>query len=243
MTLQKIEIDEDIALEVASHEAVIRQAYKDSVGKWTWSVGLTSASGHNVERYIGKPQPMQKCIDVYIWALRNYSKQVLEAFAGYHLTKNEFAAALSFNWNTGAIKRAAWVKSVKLGHRALARAQFMNWVTPKEITARRRAERDLFFDNKWSNNGTTIEYTKLTSRHRPVWSSAVRRDISREVDRAINIGLPTAILKPTAPMQLDAPLDAPTLTPSAVVDKPVETVYTLESFMQLLKRWLLAPKE
>jgi len=46
-------VDYDVAMEVASHEAIIRQAYKDSEGVWIWSVGLTSATGHVVERYIG----------------------------------------------------------------------------------------------------------------------------------------------------------------------------------------------
>ena len=41
-----------VALEVAHHEAVIRQTYLDSEGVNTWSVGLTSASGHNVDRYM-----------------------------------------------------------------------------------------------------------------------------------------------------------------------------------------------
>ena len=46
------------ALEIASHEALIRQAYKDSVGVWTWSVGLTSATGHDVLRYKANPNPL-----------------------------------------------------------------------------------------------------------------------------------------------------------------------------------------
>ena len=53
-------VDYDVAMEVAGHEAIIRQAYKDSKGIWTWSVGLTSATGHVVERYIGKPQSLDR---------------------------------------------------------------------------------------------------------------------------------------------------------------------------------------
>ena len=66
-------VDYDVAMEVASHEAIIRQAYEGSHGIWTWSVGLTSATGHVVERYIGKPQSLEHCLSVYVWALDNYA--------------------------------------------------------------------------------------------------------------------------------------------------------------------------
>ncbi len=56
-----------VALEVLTHEAIVRQAYKNPGDVWTWSVGLTSATGHKVERYIGKPQSLTHCLRVYAW--------------------------------------------------------------------------------------------------------------------------------------------------------------------------------
>jgi GH24 family phage-related lysozyme (muramidase) len=167
-----------VALEVAHHEAVIRQAYKDSVGKWTWSVGLTNASGHNVERYIDSPQPLSKCLEVFVWALERYAEDVREVFSGYDLTEEQFAAALSFHWNTGAIKRASWVKHWKSGDYRTARKRFMDWKRPPEIEERRKAERDLFFVGVWHNQGTMPEYTRVHSNHTPDWSSRVERDVS-----------------------------------------------------------------
>ncbi|WMT92818.1 hypothetical protein [Pelagibacterium sp. H642] len=38
------------ALELASHEALMPQTYKDSVDVLTWCVGMTNATGHRVER-------------------------------------------------------------------------------------------------------------------------------------------------------------------------------------------------
>src|SRR5690606_24496553 len=153
-------VDFDVAIEVACHEGIVRQAYKDSVGVWTWSVGLTNATGHNVERYIGKPQPLEHCLAVYVWALDKYAEAVRRAFRGHTLTKAQFAAARSFHWNTGAIERASWVNHSKAGNMAAAKKAFMNWTKPPEITGRRRAERDLFFDGKWANKGTMTEYTR-----------------------------------------------------------------------------------
>ena len=103
-------VDADVALEVASHEALVRQTYLDSVGVKTWCVGMTNATGHRVERYIGKPQTVQHCMNIYAWALANYAGQVRDAFKARPLTKAQFAAAVSFHWNTGGIGRAAWVR-------------------------------------------------------------------------------------------------------------------------------------
>lgn len=52
----------------------------------------------------------------------------------------------------------------KAGKVAEAKLAIMNWVKPPEIKGRREAERDLFFDGKWSNNGIMTEYTRLTAK-------------------------------------------------------------------------------
>ena len=179
-----------VALEVAAHEGLVRQAYKDSVGIWTWSVGITDASGHKVERYIGKPQPLEKCLDVWLWVMQRYADAVNREFHGWNLTEEQFAAALSFHYNTGAISRASWVKHWKAGDMAKAKKAFMDWKRPSEIIPRRRAERDLFFDGKWSGDGKITEYTRVTSRGTPDWGSARRVDIS---------GLVYDLLNPTQP--------------------------------------------
>jgi lysozyme len=173
------------AIEVASHEAIVRQAYKDSVGVWTWSVGLTSATGHDVTRYIGKPQTMQRCLEVYVWALDKYADRVRKAFAGYPLSEAQFAAALSFEWNTGSIGKASWVRLWKEGKIAAAKSAFMDWSKPAEIVPRRQKERDLFFDGKWSNNGTVTEYTRVSANGTPVWGSAKKVNIEADLKAAL----------------------------------------------------------
>ena len=204
-------VDHAVALEVASHEAIIRRAYKDSVGVWTWSVGLTSATGHNVERYIDAPASLQKCLDIYVWALRRYAKQVDEAFAGVNLTKTQYAAAVSFHWNTGGIKKAAWVRHFKAGNIDKARTAFMSWRKPASIIGRREAERDLFFDGVWSNRGTMTEFTRLTKKHTPVWASGRTIDVSEELRPAFGA------VEDQAPIDLkpkpNAKVTQPTLSP------------------------------
>ena len=173
------------ALEIIGHEAVVRQAYKDSKGIWTWSIGITSASGHNVERYIGKPQTMEYCLAVYVWLLERYLKDVEAAFTK-PLEEHQRAAALSFHWNTGAIKRASWVKEFNKGNIAKAKVAFMQWKKPPEIEERRKKERDLFFDGKWSATGKVTEYTRITSKGSPDWTSGKKVDITKELTKALS---------------------------------------------------------
>lgn len=215
-----------VALEVATHEAIIRKAYKDSVDVWTWSVGLTSATGHDVTRYIDNPAPLERCLEVYVWALDRYADQVREAFAGHELTEAQFAAALSFHWNTGGIKRASWVRLWKAGKIAEAREAFMNWRSPPEIVERRRKERDLFFDGVWAQDGYMVEYTRLTKRYTPVWSSARRIDVRDALGEALKRHCRGAAenAEDFAP-DPDAEVPVPTLSPATkkAAEAPVRT--------------------
>lgn len=195
-----------VALEIAHHESMIREAYKDSVGVWTWSIGITSMSGHSVERYIDNPQSIEKCLGVYIWLLEHkYAPAVRRAFKGFNLTEAQFAAALSFHWNTGAISRASWVKHYKAGRFAAAKKSFMAYNKPAEIIDRRTAERDLFFKGKWSSSGK-ITIFPVTSRHTPKWGGGKRVNIEKELRAALNPAqLPIPDHVPTTPKQPKPP--------------------------------------
>lgn len=162
-----------VAMEIATHEALVRQAYRDSQGVWTWSIGITSASGHDVRRYIGKPQSLEHCLAIYLWALDNYAEAVRAEFAGRDLSEAEFAAALSFHWNTGSIRSASWPDLWKAGKIAEARASFLSWRKPASIIGRREAEAALFFDGIWRQTDGIPEYTRLTAAHTPDWKSRV----------------------------------------------------------------------
>lgn len=164
-----------ISKEIISHEAIVRQAYKDSKGIWTWGVGVTNASGHSVNRYIGNPQSLERVLEVYEWLLETkYLPDVLEAFQGKELTEEQLGAALSFHWNTGGIKGARWVELFNEGDLKGSKEAFMNWSKPPEIIPRREKERDLFFEGAWSAGDTVTEYTKITSKGQVVWSSGVQ---------------------------------------------------------------------
>lgn len=171
-------------MEIITHEAIVLEAYKDSVGVWTWGVGVTNASGHRVHpRYLGKPQTITRVLEVYEWLVRTkYLPEVRAAFHPVKLNEHQLAAALSFHWNTGGIARASWVRSFREGNVTAARKQFMAWNKPAEIVKRRQAECDLFFDGKWTSRGTKARIIhRVHPNGNPVWSSALMTDISAEL--------------------------------------------------------------
>lgn len=158
-----------IALELIAHEGLVTEAYKDSVGVWTWSVGVTDASGHKVfPRYKDKPQPLEHCIGVYLWLLREtYLPPVLATFGPHDPTEAELAAALSFHWNTGAIARASWIRRFVAGDIAGARKAMLDWARPTSLLPRRRKEQALFFDGKWCGDGSALVYGVAKPSYHP----------------------------------------------------------------------------
>lgn len=172
-------ISAKIAAELAYHEGLVREAYKDSVGIWTWSIGITTRSGHKVyPRYRDNPQTLKRCLEVYEWVIRtNYLPRVLREFRGFDLAEHELAGALSFHYNTGAIGRALWVQQWKDGKDVEAREAILNWKTPASILGRRKKEQALFFDGVWASDGTCNEYDVAKPSYAPDWGSARRTEI------------------------------------------------------------------
>jgi len=179
-------ITERVAMEIISHEAIVPEAYKDSKGVWTWGIGVTNASGHKVNRYKDNPQTIERCLEIFIWLLNTkYVPAVKEAFEGFTLTEEQFAAALSFHYNTGAIKKASWVRLFKEGKVEEAKESFMSWKKPPEIITRRTKECALFFEGVWSAEGKATVYDVKKPSYTPNWSSARTVDITKDLEKLL----------------------------------------------------------
>jgi len=176
------------AVELIGHEAIVREWYKDSVGVGTWGVGVTNASGHEVDRYKDAPTSIKRVLDVYIWLLREvYIPPVLKAFADFDLNEHQFAAAVSFHYNTGRIHNTAWVGMVKKGQRAAAR-QFLttHYLNKGTLQSRRNAEAALFFDGKWEHeDGMVSVFPVRKPSYQPNFSAGVRVDIRKDMAEAM----------------------------------------------------------
>lgn len=174
------------ALELVGHEAIVLEWYTDSIGIGTWGIGVTNASEHLVDRYKDKPQTVEKVLEIFIWLLRTkYIPQVLKAFDGHELSESQFAAALSFHYNTGAIGKADWVKQWKAGCIEDAKRSFLNYRKPASIIPRRTAERNLFFDAKWANDGHTTIWPVKKPAYTPDWAHGKRVDIREDMEKAL----------------------------------------------------------
>ena len=172
--------------EIVEHEAIVREMYLDSVGVPTWGVGVTSRSGHRVERYRDNPQTIERCLEIFVWLLRtSYMPDVLAEFEGHDLTEAQFAAALSFHWNTGGIQQASWCDSWKAGEVDKAKIEFMKWRKPASIIERREKERDLFFDGTWTQDGFASVIPVRKPSYQPDWGRTQQIDIRAELERAL----------------------------------------------------------
>lgn len=147
-----------IVCELLAHEGVVLEAYKDSVGVWTWSVGLATTGGWPVMQYKDNPASLEVCLAAYLKALRTvYLPAVLKAFPG-RLEEHQLGALLSFHYNTGAIGR--------LGPNEM---DFMRWRRPAAIVKRRECERDLYRQARWSSDGTALVYQAVAKpAYRPI---------------------------------------------------------------------------
>lgn len=195
-----------VAIEVASKESCVLEAYLDSVNVWTWGFGLTIASGHNPMRYRKKPATIERCVEVYIWALRRYAREVLDAFRGHDLSQAQFAAALSFHWNTGMIRVASWVDAFKRGDMKAASAGFLAYNKPEEIVGRRKKEHDLFFKGKWSGTGK-ITVWGVHPSGRVNWKQAKTVDIGPAIDRALGWQAGDGTIKDSEPVDVREEID------------------------------------
>jgi lysozyme len=89
-------------------EGVVLKAYLCPAGIWTIGAGLTAASGV-VKPRAGMVITHEEASRLLALALeRNYEPAVARAMAGAR--QHEFDAGVSFHFNTGAIRRASWVK-------------------------------------------------------------------------------------------------------------------------------------
>lgn len=178
-----------------SEEGMVCEAYLDGEGVWTWAGGVTDASGHLVGRYRDNPQPIERCLEVTIWLMRwKYLQPVLRAFAGYPLTEAQLAAALSFHWNTGAIDRTDWVRAVKAGRPADARAFLESHYTNDRtndgvnngaLTPRRKREAALFFDGRWPMDMRVPVYPVSKPSYAPAFAKGRRVDMLATIAEAL----------------------------------------------------------
>jgi lysozyme len=119
--------------DIKLHEGEVLKAYRCPAGIWTIGVGLTSASGV-VKVKPGMQVTREESDRLLSLALnRNYEPRVAKAMT--QLTgstvrrpaQHEFDGGVSFDFNTGAIHKASWVKAWMLQDWVLVEAKLKQW--------------------------------------------------------------------------------------------------------------------
>jgi lysozyme len=158
--------------EIAAHEGIVLSRYKDSVGVWTIGIGHTKNAGAPNPATVTRELSLTEVMEIFARDIQKFEKRVNKAFSK-PLTQSQFDAAVSFDFNTGGIHEASWVKKFNAGDTKGARKNFMLWRKPAEIIPRRQAECDLFFDGTYSGDGKATVY-KATSAGSVRWSTGKR---------------------------------------------------------------------
>lgn len=162
-------------VEIAAHEGIVQSRYKDSVGVWTIGIGHTKAAGGVDPVKVTRELSIPEVFEIFSEDLPKYEKRVRKAFTR-NLTQSQFDAAVSFDFNTGGIHKASWVRHFNAGNDTAAKKAFMSWSKPKEIIPRRKAERDLFFTGNYSSNGMANVYPASPSG-RVLWGKGKRVNV------------------------------------------------------------------
>jgi lysozyme len=132
---------------VAAHEGIVTRAYRDVAGVWTIGVGHTAAAGPPKPK-AGMAITRDEALAILAADLPKYERRVAAALPG--ASQPVFDGAVSFDFNTGAVHRASWVRELNAGRREAARRALMQWTkaggrTVAGLVRRREAEARLIF--------------------------------------------------------------------------------------------------
>lgn len=161
---------------VIAKEAIVPIPYYDSVGVLTIFIGHTAAAGSPNPKDFpkGVEQPLAKAFEVFVADAVKFERRVARTFKTNR--QYEFDAAFSFDYNTGAVDRATWVKTHNAGNTAKAAEQMMNWSKPPEIIPRRQAEQRIYRDGSYPPAKAAL--IPADSSGRVLWSRAKQIDLA-----------------------------------------------------------------
>jgi lysozyme len=191
-------------IEIASHEGIVSSPYHDSVGIWTVGVGHTESAGSPNPAIARREFPIAEVMEIFARDIDKFEGRVNRAFK-VKLMQHEFDAAVSFDFNTGGIFKASWVKNFNAGNKAAAKSAFMRWRKPPEIIPRREKECALFFKGKYTSGGFANVYPASASG-RVIWSKGKLTHVGRLMNGAMEPHRePPATTVPIPPLKPETP--------------------------------------
>lgn len=136
---------------IAAWEGIVTKAYRDVAGVWTIGVGHTAAAGAPVPR-AGMVITRRQALEILASDLPKYEARVGSTLPGVVQPAGD--GSVSFDFNTGAIRRASWVKAYKDGDMVGVRRGLALWKKAggkvvRGLVNRRAAEADLIVGGKY----------------------------------------------------------------------------------------------
>lgn len=163
---------------IAEFEGIVLVPYRDAAGVWTIGVGHTAAAGppDPKNQFLAHGMSVGEALGLFARDVEKYAMQVSRAIPE-PLKQFEFDALVSFNFNTGAIRKASLVKELKAGRRKNAAKGFLSWtkitvngrkITSTGLLARRLAEKKLFETGDYGEPFIARVYEKWPGKGRPI---------------------------------------------------------------------------
>lgn len=136
-------------LELIKHfESLFLHAYKCPAGVWTIGYGHTGLQHKDGTVFEGRTITRAQAEELLAYDLHQFEQRV-GALVQVPLTEDQFAALVSFDFNTGALHKSTLLRLLNARDYAGAAGQFLRWNKAggkvlRGLTRRRQSERNLF---------------------------------------------------------------------------------------------------
>lgn len=137
---------------IKEFEGLFLGAYQDGGGVWTIGWGHTGLTHMDGTVRKGRTITLEEAENLLAYDLRNFEARV-EKFISVPLNDDEFAALVSFDFNTGGLGDSTLRRLLNAEQRTEAAMQFTRWNkdngrTIPGLTRRRQSERNLFLGKR-----------------------------------------------------------------------------------------------
>lgn len=137
---------------VKEFEGLYLEAYQDEVGIWTIGWGHTGLNHNDGTVFRGRKITLEKAEELFTRDMDFFEGRV-ERLISVPLNADEFAAVVSFDFNTGGLEDSTLRRLLNAGDRDGAAEQFCRWnkaggVVLAGLTRRRMSERNLFLGKR-----------------------------------------------------------------------------------------------
>ena len=139
-------------------EGICLRPYKDSRGYWTIGIGHASTSGQPPNPAKMSPKDsitFEKAFELLDEHIKKYERGVRAALK-VKVSQEKFDALVNvcYNIGVGGLTKSTFMRRLNAGESAARVGQaMMYWTKNKELTRRRREEKDLFVKGVYAGNG------------------------------------------------------------------------------------------